>query len=115
MVDESSATGTATPIEIELDREGRRVRFVWADGKRSDYEWEFLRWRCPCAICSGEGDRPGALVGRTELTPDEIEMVDIDLVGRYAVQPTWRDRHSTGIFTFRALRAMAERDSLWQV
>jgi DUF971 family protein len=109
MVDES-----ARPVEIELDRQGRRLRFVWADGRRSDFAWDWLRWRCPCAICSGEGDRPGALAERTELRPDETEMVDVDLVGRYAVQPTWRDGHSTGIYTFRALRAWAEEEGLWQ-
>jgi DUF971 family protein len=106
------AGGSTTPTEIELDRAGRRVRVTWADGKRSDFDWEFLRWRCPCAWCSGEGDRPGALQNRTELRPDETEMVDIELVGRYAVQPTWRDGHDTGIFTFRVLRALAESANL---
>ena len=33
-----------------------------------------------------------------------------ELVGRYAVRPTWRDNHDTGIFTFRALRAFAEQE-----
>jgi DUF971 family protein len=39
-------------------------------------------------------------------------MVDIELVGRYAVKPTWRNGHDTGIFTFRNLRALAEQDNL---
>ncbi len=97
---------------IELDREGRRLRFSWADGRHSDYDWEYLRWRCPCAWCSGEGDRPGSLEGRTSLTPDETQMVDVELVGRYAVQPTWKDGHDSGMFTFRNLRLLAEQDGL---
>ncbi|MBV9354491.1 MAG: DUF971 domain-containing protein [Chloroflexi bacterium] len=112
MVDESETAGSATPVEIELDRAGRRLRFVWSDGQRSDFDWEYLRWRCPCAFCSGEAGRAGELASRTELRPDEVQMVDVDLVGRYAVQPTWADRHSTGIYTFRMLRALAERDAL---
>ena len=104
---------SATPVEIELDREGRRLVFVWADGRRSHYDWEYLRWRCPCAWCSGEGEFPGALKDRTELRADETEMTDVDLVGRYAVQPAWRDGHDTGLFTFRSLRGMAERDDLF--
>jgi ATP-binding protein involved in chromosome partitioning len=101
-----------TPVEIELDSKGRRLRFGWADGRRSDYDWEYLRWRCPCATCSGEGDYPGMLQGRTELRADETEMIDVDLVGRYAVKPTWRDGHDTGIFTFRNLRQLADQDAL---
>jgi DUF971 family protein len=108
----SDAPGAAIPTDIELESKGRRLRFVWADSQRSDYDWEYLRWRCPCAHCSGEGEFPGALEGRTSLRPDETEMIDVELVGRYAVKPTWRDGHDTGIFTFRALRAMAEQESL---
>jgi DUF971 family protein len=106
-------SGSATPVEIELDRANRRLVFGWADGRRSAYDWEYLRWRCPCAWCSGEGEFPGALAERTELRDEETEMTDVNLVGRYAVQPTWRDDHDTGLYTFRGLRAMAERDDLF--
>ena len=102
--------GAVLPIDIELDTSGRRLRFAWADGHKSDYDWEYLRWRCPCAYCSGEGEFPGVLKTKTSMTPEEIEMIDIELVGRYAVRPTWRDNHDTGIFTFRALRGFAEQE-----
>jgi ATP-binding protein involved in chromosome partitioning len=102
-----------TPTDIELDSGGRRMRIVWGDGRRSDYDWDYLRWRCPCATCSGEGEFAGELQSRTELRPEETEMVDLDLVGRYAVKPTWRNGHDTGIFTFRNLRALAEQDNLF--
>jgi len=39
-------------------------------------------------------------------------MVDIELVGRYAVKPIWRNGHDTGLYTFRNLRALAEMDNL---
>ena len=114
MTDSSLAGPSATPVDIELDRPGRRLRFQWADDRRSDYDWEYLRWRCPCAHCAGEGGMPGQLVGRTSLNPEETEMVDVELVGRYAVQPTWQDGHDTGIYTFRVLRSLADRDGLLQ-
>ena len=47
------------------------------------------------------------------MKPDETEMVDLDLVGRYAVKPTWRNGHDTGLFTFRNLRALADKDNLF--
>jgi len=40
-------------------------------------------------------------------------MIDVDLVGRYAVKPTWRDGHDTGLFTFRNLRVLADKDALF--
>src|SRR3712207_817173 len=109
----ADAPGATSPTEIELETAGRRLRFAWADGRRSDYDWEYLRWRCPCAWCAGEGSIPGALADRTELRDEEIEMIDVDLVGRYAVQPVWRDGHDTGLFTFRKLRGLAEEDNLF--
>jgi DUF971 family protein len=109
----ADAAGATTPTDIELDSRGRRLRFDWADGRHSDYDWEYLRWRCPCAWCSGEGDQPGVLASKTSMAPDETEMIDIELVGRYAVKPTWRDNHDTGIFTFRGLRGFAEQDDLF--
>lgn len=112
MMDQDTASRASAPTEIELDRAGKQVRFTWADGLWSDYAWEWLRWRCPCAWCSGEGGQPGTLATRTSLEPDETEMVDLNLVGRYAVQPTWKDGHDTGIFTFRNLRALAEENAL---
>ena len=102
----------ATPIDIELDSGHRRLRFEWADGRRSEFDWEYLRWRCPCATCSGEGEFAGVLKDRTSLRPDETEMIDLELVGRYAVKPTWRDGHDTGIYSFRALRTLADQDGL---
>jgi DUF971 family protein len=43
------------------------------------------------------------------MRPEEMEMIDVNVVGRYALQPTWRDGHDTGIYTFRGLRGWAER------
>jgi DUF971 family protein len=108
----NEVSGATTPTDIELDGRNRRLRFTWADGRHSGFDWEYLRWRCPCATCSGEGEFAGILKSKTSMTPDEVEMTDAEVVGRYAVKPTWRDGHDTGIYTFRALRALAESDGL---
>ena len=108
----SSDPRASAPTGIELDRAGRRLRFQWADGRTSDYEWEYLRWHCPCAHCQGEGDYQGELATKTLMMAGETQMVDVDLVGRYAVKPTWEDGHHTGIYTFRSLRQLAEQDNL---
>lgn len=102
----SDAPGAAVPTDIELESKGRRLRFVWADGQRSDYDWEYLRWRCPCASCSGEGSTPGMLDSLPMFQPGQTDMVDINLTGRYAVTPVWGDGHDLGIYSFRMLRAL---------
>ena len=109
----TETSGATTPTDIEMDTQGRRMRFVWADGRRSDFDWEYLRWRCPCATCSGEGEFAGELKSRTSFSAEEIQMVDLELVGRYAVKPTWGNGHDTGLFTFRNLRQLAEQDDLF--
>jgi DUF971 family protein len=95
-----------TPVEIELDSSACVLRIRWADGHQSVYDWEYLRWRCPCAYCAGEGGAPGLLAQTNFLLPEQTRMVDVQLVGRYAIQPEWQDGHSTGIYTFRMLRAL---------
>ena len=109
---EAESPGASTPTDIELDARARKLRIAGADGRRSEFEGEYLRWRCPCATCSGEGEFAGVLKTKTSMSPDEIEMTDAELVGRYALKPTWRDGHDTGIFTFRSLRALANQDNL---
>ena len=49
---------------------------------------------------------PGWLDSAPTLTPDQVRLVDIALVGQYAVAPTWGDGHHTGFYTFTALREM---------
>ena len=34
------------------------------------------------------------------LVPEDMQAINIELVGRYAIQFTWNDGHSTGIYSF---------------
>ncbi len=92
------------PLTITADVDERLLRVEWADGHRSVYAFEALRWACPCATCRGEWGRPGLLDATDRLTPEQTDLVDLRQVGRYAICPIWADGHSTGIFTYRALR-----------
>ena len=93
------------PSSINAQREAGRVTIVWADGHRSEFEAESLRLMCPCAYCQGEAGRPGWLDTNPTLTPEQTQLVDMRLVGAYAIAPTWADGHDTGYYTFDALRA----------
>ncbi len=102
----SVAPQTTTPVEIELARETRKLLVTWLDGHASEFDWEYLRWRCPCAECSGEGGQAGMLASLPMFKPGQTDMIDVNLTGRYAVTPTWADGHSLGIYSFRMLRAI---------
>lgn len=92
------------PRTIHADRDARTLAIEWQDGHRTLYEFVALRWLCPCAYCRGEAGLPGWLDSRPTLTADQTRMVDIQLVGNYAVAPTWGDGHHTGYYTFAVLR-----------
>ncbi|MGH2408209.1 MAG: gamma-butyrobetaine hydroxylase-like domain-containing protein [Candidatus Limnocylindrales bacterium] len=93
-----------TPTGIHADRAAGTLEVSWADGHRSVYDTVTLRWLCPCAFCRGEAGMPGWLDSKPVLSPEQTRLVDIQLVGQYAVCPTWADGHATGFYTFERLR-----------
>jgi DUF971 family protein len=96
------------PEDVEVHVDQRLMRVTWSDGHQAVYDFEYLRWRCPCAQCAGEGNLPGMLSQVDRLTPQQTEMVDLRTVGRYGFTPVWADGHETGIYSYRALRAMCQ-------
>lgn len=92
------------PERIHADRAGRTLSIDWRDGHRSVYDFEALRWMCPCAFCRGEAGQPGWLDSDPTLTEPQVTLTDLALVGQYALQPTWADGHHTGYYTFALLR-----------
>ncbi|MEZ4653186.1 MAG: DUF971 domain-containing protein [Candidatus Eisenbacteria bacterium] len=67
----------------------------WPDGHQTVLGEGLLRRSCPCASCR---DR------HPDLDPPPARIVRHDPVGRYAVQLTWSDGHSSGIYPYRQLR-----------
>lgn len=93
-----------TPVRFDADRAAGTLRIEWADGHLSAYDTLRLRWLCPCAYCRGEAGQPGWLDTNPTLTADQTKLVDLALVGTYAIQATWGDGHSTGYHTYQLLR-----------
>jgi DUF971 family protein len=88
------------PVEIRHEKSARRLVLEWADGHASTYDIDYLRSWCPCASCQGHALKAKYL----ELTNQEL--VHLELVGNYALAPTWADGHNTGIYSFRLLRGL---------
>jgi DUF971 family protein len=102
----STPSGRPRPSDVGVYTKRRQIAIEWSDGHQSSYDWELLRWNCPCASCSGEFGQPGTLQFTTELTPDQTTMVDLREVGNYALLPVWQDGHDTGIYSFDLLRRL---------
>ena len=100
----SPALSPTVPARIHADRSAATLQVDWQDGHQTVYDFVSLRWLCPCAFCRGEAGQPGWLDSRPTLTPEQTQMVDIQLVGNYAVCPSWADGHHTGYYTFAVLR-----------
>ena len=100
-----------TPVRIHADRAAGTLAIDWADGHQTLYPAVALRWLCPCAFCRGEAGQPGWLDSRPELTAEQTRLVDINLVGQYAVAPVWGDDHRTGYYTFALLRERCPCDA----
>ena len=94
----------AAPAKIHADRPSRVPQIEWRDGHQTEYAFTALRWLCPCAPCRGEGGMPGWLDSSPVLTATQTTLIDVRLVGAYALQPTWGDGHGTGFYAFTALR-----------
>jgi DUF971 family protein len=96
--------GQVAPASIHADRAAGRVEIGWPDGHITVYDTTTLRWLCPCAFCRGEAGMPGWLDSGPTLTDEQTRLVDIALVGGYAMCPTWGDGHHTGYYTYALLR-----------
>jgi DUF971 family protein len=94
----------ATPASIHADRGAGRLDIVWTDDHRTSYDTTTLRWLCPCAYCRGEAGMPGWLDTSPTLTVEQTRLVDVSMVGGYAIAPSWADGHHTGYYTFTMLR-----------
>src|SRR5690242_9319228 len=89
------------PREISQESD-TMLRSTWADGVVCYYQAASLRRACPRAQCVNEWTGERTL--RPEAIADEVEINDLAIVGRYALNFRWSDGHETGIYSFQYLR-----------
>ncbi len=87
---------------------GNELAIQWNDNTESYLNLEVLRRACPCAACGGEPDVLGNIIRPTvTYTAENFQLDRFDVVGGYALQPRWRDGHSTGLYSFQYLRRLS--------
>lgn len=101
---------TPVPTEIWLHQKSRLMELSFDDGSHFTLSYEFLRVHSPSAEVRGHG--PGQEVLQTGKR--EVDIVALEPVGAYAVQPRFSDGHDTGIFAWDYLHHLgSNRDRLW--
>lgn len=101
---------TPTPSEIKLHQKSRQMEISFSDGKHFKLSFELLRVYSPSAEVRGHG--PGQEV--LQIGKKDVDIVRLDPVGAYAVQPTFSDGHDTGIYSWDYLYSLGEhQDEIW--
>jgi DUF971 family protein len=100
-----SADVSLKAAAIRSPRGARVTEIDWRDGHKSVYPHTVLRGYCPCAGCQGH---TGEIHFREVTADAELELEDIEMVGGYALALKWFDGHSSGIYSFKYLRALCQ-------
>lgn len=93
------------PMQI-IEESDSEISIVWSDDAETKYNASQLRRKCPCAGCVNEWT--GEKILDEGKIPDGLTFSHISIVGRYALNFHFSDRHDTGIFSFKYLRELAE-------
>jgi DUF971 family protein len=92
----------ANVTDIDIDR-ARAMSVTFDDGHTCTFAVERLRVACPCATCRSMRDRgepPWPRPGQSQA----LSIEDAELVGAWGISLRWNDGHSTGIYSWDALR-----------
>jgi DUF971 family protein len=81
---------------------------TWTEDAQTKISLKYLRDECPCAGCKGE-----TILFKTFrppkpaiLSPDMYKIKNIEPVGDYAIQISWKDGHNTGIYSWDYLKIL---------
>jgi DUF971 family protein len=103
-----------TSVKVHVST-GAGLDIVWSDGHASHYDFPFLRENCPCATCNDERAKKESLA---EASPAFASSAALPMykpkprataatqVGNYAIQISFSDGHSTGIYSYDHLRSI---------
>jgi DUF971 family protein len=98
-----------SPKQVKIFKKDN-LKITWEDSTETILSLKYMRDECPCAGCKGETIllktyRPPA---PTVVTPEMYQVKNIEVVGEYAIQVTWKDGHNTGIYSWDYIKQLEE-------
>lgn len=109
---ESSSSGKSIkPTDIKLHKKSRMLEIIFEDGQEFQFSCEYLRVHSPSAEVQGHG--PGQEV--LQVGKEDVNIVNIEPVGQYAVVLEFDDEHNTGIYSWEKLYELGvNQEKNWQ-
>jgi DUF971 family protein/molybdopterin converting factor small subunit len=96
-----------TPTEINLHSKSRMLVIAFSDGKRFEYPCEYLRIYSRAAEIK--------LLSKPETGKEEVNILQIEPQGNYAIRVLFDDGHNTGIYSWETLYDLGiNREKYWQ-
>lgn len=87
---------TPIPTEIKLHKQSKIFEVTFNDGKNFSLPFEYLRVFSPSAEVRGHG--PGQEV--LQVGKKDVDIINIEPVGQYAVVLVFSDKHDSGIYSW---------------
>lgn len=94
-----------SPLSVTLHQGSKVLEVGFSDGQTFRLPFELLRVYSPSAEVQGHG--PGQEV--LQSGKRDVQISDIEMVGHYAIQPTFSDGHSSGIFSWSYLYELGSK------
>jgi DUF971 family protein len=102
---------TPIPTALTVHQQSRVLEVAFSDGAHFKLPFELLRVYSPSAEVQGHGPEQAVL----QTGKRQVEIVAVEPVGNYAIQPTFSDGHSSGLFSWDYLHHLgARQELLWQ-
>ena len=99
-----------TPTALTVHSQSRILEIAFSDGAQFKIPFELMRIYSPSAEVQGHG--PGQEILQTGKR--EVNVVELEPIGNYAVKPVFSDRHESGLFTWDYLYHLgADQTQLW--
>lgn len=98
------------PTELRVSQDRKTLSVTFDDGTRHALPAEMLRVMSPSAEVQGHSPEQRKTVGGKK----NVQIMQVEPVGNYAVRIVFDDMHSTGIFTWTYLHELgADKDAKW--
>ena len=99
------------PTELRLRQDRKVLAITFDNGETFELPAEYLRVRSPSAEVQGHSPAER----RTVTGKQEVQILELNPVGNYAVRPVFDDTHSTGIFSWDYLFELGRnREKFWR-
>ena len=100
-----------SPRELRVSKDRKLLTIVFGDQERYELPAELLRVMSPSAEVQGHSPEQRVTVGGKA----NVEIMEIEPVGNYAVRIIFDDMHDTGIFSWTYFRELGlEKEERWQ-